>query len=137
MVSPAIKPFLYPYYLPEYKNCEIQSTMDRKRSQIEVYATQDGAIPFAAWLHGIKDSYLVAEILSSIDGLVTGDFDGCRSVGCGVFERRVSLYPPLRIFFALVGKEGLLILAGTSDASKKDGAEQALKIWKEFKEHAH
>jgi len=111
--------------------------MDKKRSQIEVYSTQDGSIPFAAWLHGIKESGLVAEVLIGIDALVSGDFRDCRSLGCGVFERRVSLYPPLRIFFALVGKEGLLVLAGTSDSSKKDGAEQALKIWKEFKEHAH
>ena len=80
---------------------------------------------------------MIADILTSIDGLVSGDFDGCRSVGCGVFERRVSLYPPLRIFFAFVGREGLLVLAGSSDASKKEGAEAALKIWKEFKEHAH
>jgi putative addiction module killer protein len=111
--------------------------MVQKRTQLEVYSTQDGAIPLAAWLHGIKDSTLVAEILSGVDSLVNGDFTDCRSIGGGLFEKRISLYPPLRVFFALVGKEGLLLLTGTSDTSKKDGAEQALKIWKEFKQDAH
>jgi len=111
--------------------------MGSERTQVEVFTTPDGSIPFSGWFHGLKDSTLAAEVLASVDCLVNGNFDECRSVGCGVFEKRVSLYPPMRLFFALLGKEGLLILTGTSDASKKDSAEQALNIWKEFKENAH
>jgi len=108
-----------------------------RRTQIEVFTTQEGTFPFRSWLQNLKDSHLAAEVLSAVDDLKGGNFENCRSVGCGVFEKRVSLYPPLRVFFAFVGTEGLLILTGTSDSSKKDGALQALKIWKEFKEHAH
>ncbi len=111
--------------------------MERRRQNVEIFTSQDGKAPFEVWFHELRDSALATEVLLAIEDLKAGRFDQCRSIGCGVFEKRISLHPPLRLFFALVGREGLLLLTGSGDHSKKDSSENALKIWKEFKEHAH
>jgi putative addiction module killer protein len=111
--------------------------MSVRRNNVEIFVSQNGKGPFEAWFQEIKDATEAAEIILAIDDLSRGEFKHCRSIGCGVFEKRIHSESPARLFFALVGSDGLLLLHGSSDGSKKEGAEQALKIWKEFKENAH
>lgn len=111
--------------------------MAPKRDLVEIFVNPDGVTPFTVWFHDLKNSSMAALVLCAIEELREGTFENCRSIGCGVFEQRISVFPPLRLFFALVGPDGLLLLTGCSDPSKKDSSELAMKIWKEFKSHAH
>jgi len=111
--------------------------MKARRHNVEIFLSQDGKAPFESWFQQIKDATSAATILMAVDDLSRGEFKHCRSIGCGVFEKRLTLPVPTRVFFALVGSDGLLLLSGSNDVSKKEGAEKALRIWKEFKENAH
>jgi putative addiction module killer protein len=111
--------------------------MGKTRANVELFVSQAGKVPFEDWFHSIRDGELAARVLMAIEDLRRGEFKNCRSIGCGVFEKRVLLEPTTRLFFALVGNDGILVLNGSSNPSKKEGADTALAIWKEFKENAH
>lgn len=111
--------------------------MGKIRSNVELFVNQDGKVPFEDWFHSIRDGELAARVLMAVEDLRRCEFKNCRSIGCGVFEKRVLLEPAIRLFFALVGADGILLLNGSSNPSKKEGADAALAIWKEFKDNAH
>lgn len=111
--------------------------MERRRQNVEVFVSQDGKAPYEVWFNSLGDASDAAQVILAIEELRSGKFELCRSIGCGVFEKRIPGNPTFRIFFALVGTEGLLLLTGSHEASKRECSEKALKIWKEFKANAH
>lgn len=79
--------------------------------RIVEYVARNGKNHFADWLAKIpaKHANRVAEALYRME---MGNFGDHKSVGGSVMERRIFGNPALRIYYALDGKELVILLAG-------------------------
>lgn len=84
--------------------------------QVEEYLTSAGVSPYAIWFEGLKDTVARAKLLARIDRAAHGNFGDWKAlVGAkGVFEMRESYGPGYRIFYAVVGRRIVLLLAGST-----------------------
>ncbi len=87
---------------------------------------------FDAWLEGLRDHVAVDLIASRIDRLAFGLMGDAKSVGSGVLEARIHHGPGYRIYFALRGRDLVLILAGGDKGSQKRDIEAAQELNKEL-----
>lgn len=76
---------------------------------VEILQTDE----FAKWLKRLKDAAVRARILVKIQRLtLTENFGDTKPVGDGVFEMRIDYSPGYRLYYALRGKELVLLLVG-------------------------
>lgn len=80
---------------------------------VEEYISSSGKVPFADWLLGLKDVVAQAKLIARIDRAAHGNFGDWKSLADGVFEMRESHGPGYRIFYAVVGRKIILLLAGS------------------------
>ncbi len=101
-----------------------------RRYDIEEYLTANGASPFGDWLAGLKDKIGQAKLTARIDRASYGNFGDWKEIkGAGnIFEMREHYGPGYRIYYTLVGRKMILLLAGSS---KKD-QDRAIRKAKEY-----
>ena len=87
---------------------------------------------FDAWFEALRDNVALDLIASRIDRLAFGLMGDAKSVGSGVFEARIHYGPGYRIYFALRGRELVLILAGGDQGSQRRDIETAHLLNKEL-----
>jgi putative addiction module killer protein len=98
--------------------------------EIEEYVTANGKSPYAGWFDGLRDTVARAKLVARIDRAAHGNFgDWKYLVGAkGVFEMRENYGPGYRIFYGIVDRKIILLLAGST---KKD-QNRALAKAKEY-----
>ena len=87
--------------------------------EIEEYVTAEGKSPYADWLDNLKDIIARAKLTARIDRAAHGNFGDWKSLAGanGLFELRESHGPGYRVFYSIVGRKIILLLAGST---KKD-----------------
>ena len=98
------------------------------------YQRQDGQVPFADWLNGIRDKATQARIRVRIQRLAAGNLGDIRPVGGGVSELRLHFGPGYRVYLAQQGSSWILLLCGGDKSSQQKDIQTArsyLKDWKE------
>ncbi|MCP4640586.1 MAG: type II toxin-antitoxin system RelE/ParE family toxin [bacterium] len=83
---------------------------------------------FAKWLDRIADIQARARILARIDRLADGNPGDVKSVGKGVSEMRIDHGPGYRVYFAMRGRELIILLAGGSKRSQARDIKTALRL---------
>src|ERR1019366_921751 len=78
--------------------------------EIRRYLTEAGRDVFGEWMAGLKDARTRAKIVARIDRLAVGDFGGCKALGGGLLELKIDWGPGYRVYYALIGKECVLLL---------------------------
>ncbi len=88
---------------------------------IEEYETASGKAPFGEWLLNLKDERAQAKIRARIIRVSFGNFGDWKDIkgAKGVFEMRENYGPGYRIFYAVVGKKVVLLLAGSTKKDQK------------------
>tara|TARA_B100000315_G_C14448823_1_gene528119 strand:+ start:695 stop:1033 length:339 start_codon:yes stop_codon:yes gene_type:complete len=88
---------------------------------IEEYETITGKAPFGKWLLNLKDEMAQAKIHARIRRASFGNFGDWKDIkgAKGVFEMREHYSPGYRIFYAVVGKKLVLLLAGSTKKDQK------------------
>src|SRR5262245_51590914 len=94
--------------------------------RVEFYATERGAEPFLEWLESLKDMDTKALILQRLQRVKLGNFGDCDAIAHGLWEFRIHTGPGFRIYYAIVGKTVVLIVAGGIKRSQKRDIKQAL-----------
>lgn len=86
---------------------------------IEEYADPAGKTPFGAWLLGLKDRRAQARIRARITRASFGNFGDWKKVAgaAGLCEMREHHGPGYRVYYSVVGRTIVLLLAGST---KKD-----------------
>lgn len=84
--------------------------------EIEEYVEANGRVPFREWLLAIKDATARAKLLARIDRASYGNFGDWKAIknAPGLFEMREHYGPGYRIYYSLIGRQILLILAGST-----------------------
>jgi len=102
---------------------------------IKFYETLDGKIPFLIWFKELKDEITKARVMAKLEFLRIGNFSNCKSVGAGIFERKLH---GIRVYFLKHKNEYiLLLLGGEKDKQQQrdiNKAKEYAKDWqKRFK----
>jgi putative addiction module killer protein len=86
------------------------------RYQIAEYVTASGKSPYAEWFDGVKDTIARAKLAARIDRAAHGNFGDWKALAGakGVYEMRENYGPGYRVFYSIVGREVILLLAGST-----------------------
>jgi len=84
--------------------------------EVEEYVMPSGKSPYAEWFDALKDMVAKAKILARIDRAAHGNFGDWKPLSGtkGLSELRENYGPGYRIYFTIVGRKVILLLAGSS-----------------------
>lgn len=103
--------------------------------EVREYRTQEGRIPWRAWLKRIRDLQAIARIQHRVDRLHAGLLGDAESVGAGVVELRIHYGPGYRIYCGRDGSHLILLLCGGDKSSQSRDIGEAHAYWKDYKTH--
>ncbi len=95
------------------------------------YQTSEGKAPFREWLLTL-DRVSRARIRARLDRLRLGNFGDAKPVGQGVFELRFHFNSGYRIYYALDGREVVLLLLGGDKSSQTRDISKAKQYWNDY-----
>lgn len=83
---------------------------------IEVYEDAQGKAPFSDWLLKLKDNLVKAKLHARIDRASLGNFGDWKSIKGtnGIHEMREHYGAGYRIYYIIIGKKVVLLLAGST-----------------------
>ena len=100
---------------------------------VEVYATDDGKVPFSEWLNALKDLQGAARILLRLDRIGRGNLGDYKFIADGVLELRIDVGPGYRVYFAQPSKQAIVILCAGSKHSQADDIKKAQRYWIDYR----
>jgi len=95
--------------------------------EIEEYTTEDDQSPFGDWLASLKDQRAQARILTRLDRVQLGNLGDWKALSGakGVAELRDPYGPGYRVYFAIIDKRIVLLLAGSTKQDQRKAIRQA------------
>jgi putative addiction module killer protein len=99
---------------------------------IQEYLTSDGRSPFGIWLHGLRDVRARARIRIRLDRVRLGNPGDYRSVGDGVYELRLAYGPGYRLYFGVVDRTTMVLLAGGTKRTQQRDIIRAKHYWTDY-----
>jgi putative addiction module killer protein len=87
---------------------------------------------FAKWLKKLKDRKAKAIILNHIDNMEDGKMGNTKSVGDGVYEKKIDYGPGYRLYFCKRGLNWLLLLCGGDKSTQQEDINYAKDIRKKL-----
>ena len=102
--------------------------------EIRHYVSRAGKDVFDDCLTQLADSRAQAKIATRINRLATGNFGDCKSLRQGLFELRVDWGPGYRVYYAMIGRECILLLCGGDKRKQSADIARALEYLKDYKE---
>ena len=98
------------------------------------YADADGKDQFARWLESLSDVQAQARVSARLIRLHRGNFGDCRAVGEGVWEIRIDWGPGYRVYYAIAGKQAILLCEGGDKRTQATDIQRAIARWKDWQQ---
>ena len=98
------------------------------------YADADGKGHFGRWLESLSDVQAQARVSARLIRLHRGNFGDCRAVGEGVWEIRIDWGPGYRVFYAIAGKQAILLCEGGDKRTQATDIQRAIARWKDWQQ---
>jgi putative addiction module killer protein len=102
--------------------------------ELRRYLTASGRDIFGEWLSELKDIRTRARIVARTDRLSAGNFGDSKSLRGGLFELRIDWGPGYRVYYAVVGKECVLLLCGGDKRKQSSDIKRALEYLRDYRE---
>jgi putative addiction module killer protein len=102
--------------------------------EVRHYVSRGGKDIFDDWLTQLADARAQAKIASRVNRLAAGNFGDCKPLRQGVSELRIDWGPGYRVYYAMIGKESVLLLCGGDKRRQSADIERALDYFKDYKE---
>lgn len=83
---------------------------------------------FAKWLDGLADTQARARILAQLERMADGNPGDVKSVGAGILEMRINYGAGYRVYYALRGRELIILLAGGDKGSQSRDIKIAVRL---------
>ncbi len=99
---------------------------------IQEYLTSEGRSPFGVWLRGLRDVRARARIRIRLDRVRLGNLGDYRSVGDGVYELRLAFGPGYRLYFGVVDRATVVLLAGGTKRMQQNDIYRAKNYWTDY-----
>lgn len=104
--------------------------------EVRHYVNRAGKDVFDDWLTHLADARTQAKIASRINRLAAGNFGDCKPLRQGVSELRIDWGPGYRVYYAMIGRECVVLLCGGAKRRQSSDIERALQYLKDYKERA-
>ncbi len=102
--------------------------------ELRRYLTASGRDVFGKWLSELRDIRTRAKIVARIDRLAAGIFGHCKALRGGLFELRIDWGPGYRVYYALMGRECVLLLCGGDKRKQSSDIKRALEYLRDYRE---
>ncbi|WP_306118169.1 MULTISPECIES: type II toxin-antitoxin system RelE/ParE family toxin [unclassified Roseitalea] len=99
---------------------------------LKEYETALGRSPFADWFDEL-DATAALRVRRVLVRIESGNLGDVKSVGDGVFERRVDHGPGYRVYFGRDGRELIILLVGGTKRRQQRDIENAKWMWADYK----
>jgi putative addiction module killer protein len=66
--------------------------------------------------------------------LAAGNFRDCKPLRDGIWEMRVDAGPGYRIYYAITGRDRVLLLCGGDKRRQWDDVQRAVEYWKDYQQ---
>lgn len=100
------------------------------------YVSRAGKDVSDDWLTHLADARTQAKIASRINRLAAGNFGDCKPLRQGVSELRIDWGPGYRVYYAMIGRECVVLLCGGDKRRQSSEIERALQYLRDYKERA-
>ncbi len=104
--------------------------------EIRHYVSRPGKDVFDDWLTQLADARAQAKIASRINRLAVGNFGDSKSLRRGLYELRIDWGPGYRVYYAMIGRECVLLLCGGDKRKQSADIERALEYFRDYKERS-
>jgi len=98
------------------------------------FLTTDGRDVYEEWITQLRDYQAVAAIDRRVGRMEEGNFGDHKFCQDGVWELRIDVGPGYRVYYALAGKQVVLLLCGGAKRTQSIDIDRACSYWKEFQE---
>jgi putative addiction module killer protein len=102
--------------------------------ELRRYVAPDGNDVLGEWLSKLKDTRAQAKIMTRLDRVAVGNFADCKALRGGLCELRIDWGPGYRVYYAMLGKNCVLLLAGGDKRKQSSDIEKALAYLQDYKE---
>jgi putative addiction module killer protein len=102
--------------------------------EIRHYVSRAGRDIFQEWLWSLSDRRTQEKIAARVARLEVGNFGDCKPLGQGLWELRIDWGPGYRIYYAIVGKELVLLVNGGDKRRQSADIELALNYLRDYRE---
>jgi putative addiction module killer protein len=102
--------------------------------EVRHYVSRGGKDVFDQWLTQLADARAQAKIATRINRLAAGNFGDCKFLRQGVSELRIDWGPGYRVYYAMIGRESVLLLCGGDKRRQSADIERALDYLKDYEE---
>ena len=100
--------------------------------EVVEYLTASGRSPFGIWF-GQLDPRAAAKVTVALARMEQGNLSDAKSVGAGVWERRIDFGPGYRLYFGRDGQRVVILLAGGTKRRQQSDIEDAKARWKDYR----
>ena len=106
------------------------------RCVIEVrhYVNRAGKDVFDHWLSQLADVRAQAKIAVRINRLASGNFGDCKPLRQGLCELRIDWGAGYRVYYVMLGRLCVLLLAGGAKRTQSSDIDRALEYLRDYKE---
>ncbi len=101
--------------------------------EVRHYVTRAGKDVFDDWLTRLADSRARAKIAIRIDRLAAGNFGDCKPLRLGLCELRIDWGPGYRVYYAMIGRDCVLLLCGGDKRKQASDIIRAIEYLKDYK----
>ena len=103
--------------------------------ELELLAYQDahGWRPFKDWFQHL-DTHAAWKVTEALQRMAEGNLCDVKSVGAGVFERRINWGPGYRVYFGRDGFQVVILLGGGTKQRQERDIEEARSRWTDYKQ---
>ena len=99
---------------------------------IKQYEQEDGVIPFKKWFDSLEVKAAL-KVRTAMAQMEVGNLGDHKSVGGGVWERRIDFEKGYRIYFAKDGDELVVLFWGGTKSRQQKDIDKAKDYWSEYK----
>jgi putative addiction module killer protein len=100
--------------------------------EIRHYLTTDGIDVFQDWLTQLRDKLPKIAVVKRVNRVEAGNFGDHKFCRDGVWELRIDLGPGYRVYYALAGKQVVVLLCGGNKGSQDADIDTACAYWKDW-----
>ncbi len=100
------------------------------------YLTESGEDVIGGWLSRFRDARTRAKIEIRFSRLAAGNCGDCKALKGGLFELRINWGPGYRVYYAMVGRTTVLLLAGGDKSTQGADIKRAQKYLSDYKKRS-
>ena len=100
---------------------------------IRHYVDASGKNVFETWFDALKDQKAAARVAARLNRLAAGNFGDCKPLREGVWELRIDWGPGYRVYYAMVGKDLVLLLCGGDKRKQSADIARAIEYLNDYK----